>query len=650
MRLSSSSFYRDDQSIRLSLPAIQTIAIETLDFILVSDAFSILNLAVLTTHFGFQGDIYMTEMTFKTGRVMVDEILHLVDTGVDVSFEVSQPLEVAGGELCTLNPFQANTGALYRISRNDVDDAYRKVRSVGFCEVIRLPYGLQITALSSGLSMGSCLWTISDANEKLTYIPAASADSNRHAKKIDIASIGKTDAILLTDLRVNRDPLTTTEKMMETLLNHVSRILDQRGTALILTPPCTINFDLIETIYALLYRKQQSTSIVYLSSCAEQFMELTNAGADWLCEKRIDKLFAGEDPFLISVLKKKKILHPLSSITTAALTELNNGGVVFATYASLHSGNGAILFKSLADHERNALLLIDPSEDHQAPLFSNTKMEIIRCPIDPRLNCGDANQLLACCCPESLIVPEEYTLNTTAESDDMSNRNNEGSISDANDQEISRFSRVLPLHLLLTTFGKQKCEPATLPMKLLNPLTIDKNFKFVDGLLDAQFAAQVPLNEVAGRAVGYLSGRLQAERDTFIVKPPGIASSNGPAEILLTGEKRKATSCLSPESHPSESYPDFDRIKYEDNCSIILGTVDEEKLSKRITARDPSIQIFISELGHVDTPEVLMNLPGLDARITFWKNEHKTLVEAESEEVRQLLTSHILAQLSVLKH
>ncbi|CCI45310.1 unnamed protein product [Albugo candida] len=667
MRSTSSAFFRNAQSIRLILPAIQTIAIRTLDFMLISDAYSVLNLAVLMTHFGFQGDVYMTELTLKTGRLMVDEMLDLIDTGVDVAFILSQPIDANGSDLSTLNPCQVSRDSLYRISRNDVEDAYKKVRLVGFCEVrnaaeksysrlscgyikvITLPYGLQITASSSGFSMGSCLWTICNANEKLTYIPAASADLNCHAKKIDVASMGRTDTILLSDLRVNRDPLSTTDKMMENLLNSVSRILDQRGIALILTTLCTINFDLIETIYALLYRKQQSIPIIHLSSRAEEFMELTNAGADWMSEKRIDKLLAGEEPFLIRHLRKKRILYPLRFVTTEALAELNNGGVIFATHASLYSENGARLLRKLAQHERNALLLIDPYEDHNNAIFSGMKMEIISCPFDPRLNCGDANQLLARCCPESLIVPEEYTYEITAKDDDTSNKNVDDSSSDINERESSRFSRVLPLRLLLTSISRQKSELATFQMKLLNPITIEKNIKFVDGLLDAQLAAQVPLTEVAGRAVGYLCGRLEAERDTFIVKSPGIASSGEHVEKLLIGEKRKADICLSPQAHPLEHKFGIDKITYEDSCSIILGTVDEEKLSKRITARDPSIQIFISELGHVDTPEVLMNLPGLDARITFWKNEHKTLVEAESEQVRELLTSYILAQLSVLK-
>ncbi|CCI45309.1 unnamed protein product [Albugo candida] len=645
MRSTSSAFFRNAQSIRLILPAIQTIAIRTLDFMLISDAYSVLNLAVLMTHFGFQGDVYMTELTLKTGRLMVDEMLDLIDTGVDVAFILSQPIDANGSDLSTLNPCQVSRDSLYRISRNDVEDAYKKVRLVGFCEVrnaaeksysrlscgyikvITLPYGLQITASSSGFSMGSCLWTICNANEKLTYIPAASADLNCHAKKIDVASMGRTDTILLSDLRVNRDPLSTTDKMMENLLNSVSRILDQRGIALILTTLCTINFDLIETIYALLYRKQQSIPIIHLSSRAEEFMELTNAGADWMSEKRIDKLLAGEEPFLIRHLRKKRILYPLRFVTTEALAELNVRLLLLRAY-------------------RNSL---HPYEDHNNAIFSGMKMEIISCPFDPRLNCGDANQLLARCCPESLIVPEEYTYEITAKDDDTSNKNVDDSSSDINERESSRFSRVLPLRLLLTSISRQKSELATFQMKLLNPITIEKNIKFVDGLLDAQLAAQVPLTEVAGRAVGYLCGRLEAERDTFIVKSPGIASSGEHVEKLLIGEKRKADICLSPQAHPLEHKFGIDKITYEDSCSIILGTVDEEKLSKRITARDPSIQIFISELGHVDTPEVLMNLPGLDARITFWKNEHKTLVEAESEQVRELLTSYILAQLSVLK-
>jgi hypothetical protein len=40
-----------------------------------------------------------------------------------------------------------------------------------------------------------------------------------------------------------------------------------------------------------------------------------------------------------------------------------------------------------------------------------------------------------------------------------------------------------------------------------------------------------------------------------------------------------------------------------------------------------------------------MSIPTLDARITIWKEEGRTKLETSKEDVRSLLTSHILAQL-----
>lgn len=102
--------------------------------------------------------------------------------------------------------------------------------------------------------------------------------------------------------------------------------------------------------------------------------------------------------------------------------------------------------------------------------FHATEIEKIACPIDPRLSCGDANQFIARCCPKNLIVPLEYAV-------DPNMKPNEPSAS-----ELSHFARVMPLHEL--TAAKPKTELLTMPMRLLEPLVLDKSQKYIDGMLD----------------------------------------------------------------------------------------------------------------------------------------------------------------------
>lgn len=101
-------------------------------------------------------------------------------------------------------------------------------------------------------------------------------------------------------------------------------------------------------------------------------------------------------------------------------------------------------------------------------------MEKIVCPIDPRLSCGDANQFIARCSPKTLLVPFEFTVDPAA-SNTLKNPNEMPN-------EYSHFSRVLPLHEL--TAAKPKTELVTVPMRVLEPIVLDKSQKYIDGKLD----------------------------------------------------------------------------------------------------------------------------------------------------------------------
>jgi Cft2 family RNA processing exonuclease len=77
--------------------------------------------------------------------------------------------------------------SLPRLSKDDIQNCSEKITLIELKEVIELPYGVKITPLSSGFSLGSAMWLLESANDKFSYIPAASADLNRHPKELDFA-------------------------------------------------------------------------------------------------------------------------------------------------------------------------------------------------------------------------------------------------------------------------------------------------------------------------------------------------------------------------------------------------------------------------------------------------------------------------------
>ncbi|KAI9911294.1 hypothetical protein PsorP6_009050 [Peronosclerospora sorghi] len=580
---------------RLVLPALNSIDVGALDIVLVSNYLTLLALPLLTEVLGFQGTIYATQLTVDFGRIFLEELAALTqgENSVILTFEsVADIME-------TEYPM---------FSVGDIDKCCNKISYIEYNEIVSLPYGVEITALSSGYSLGASIWLLKGPNDHLAYVPASSGDYNRHPKELDLLPLVDCETLLLTDLKPDRDPHSNTERMVERVLSEVSRVLERDGICVVLTSPCGVVFDLVEAVYTARLQKKQPVPMYFISDNALRVMECTQLGAEWLCEKKVEKLYAGEDAFVHKSLLKNNLFHAVSDVSTTLPATLQNGTILFVGHPSLKFGRAVELIKMLGDESRNAILLIDPSVEPTeafAP-FQDLKIEKIVCPIDPRLGCGDANQFIARCSPQTLIVPFEYTVASPA-------------LAVEGVDDSSHFARVLPLHEL--NVAKSKTELLTFPMKHLEPIVMEKTSKYLDGKLDPKRKDFVLELQPSARAV------------------PPSSDVNDESRVKGSG-KRKAWAIADSETNILES------IECKETSGLLLGHVDEEKLTKQVKTHDPLAQVYISQ-GQGDA-DVFMSIPSLEARITLWKETGKTLVETEKEQARALLTSFILAQLVVI--
>ncbi|KAG1711770.1 hypothetical protein DVH05_009013 [Phytophthora capsici] len=606
---------------RLHLPGLSSVDVGALDVVLLSNHHTLLALPLLTEVLGFKGKIYATQLTLDFGRLFLEELASLTGNDNDAIFT----FEAVADGLETEMPM---------FSLKEIEKCYKRVHCVEYSEVVPLAYGVQVTALSSGYSLGASIWLVEGPNDRLAYVAAASGDYNRHPKELDLLPLVDCETLLLTDLKPDRDPHSNTERMVERVVSGVTRVLERGGVCIVPTSPCGVVFDLVEAVYAACIHNKQNVPMYFMSDYASRVMELTQLGAEWLCEKKIEKLYAGEDAFLHESLRKSNLFHAVADVSAATAATFQNGSILFVGHPSLKFGIAPDLIRMLGNESRNAVFLIDPSVDATeafAP-FRDLQIEKIACPIDPRLSCGDANQFIARCCPHNLIVPYEYTIAppaTATEGADMS----------------SHFSRVLPLHEL--TAAKTKTELLTFPMKPFEPIVVEKSSKYLDGRLDPKLAAQATITEVNGKAAACVSGVLNVKRKTFVLEPSPSAfvtpsSSDVSEDIKIKGTGKRKASSLS----DAETNSTLQSIDYKEKSNLLLGRVDEDKLMKQVKTHDPQAQVYISQ-GQGDA-DVFMSIPSLDARITLWKDAGKTLVETEKEEARALLTSFILAQLVVI--
>ncbi|POM74021.1 Integrator complex subunit, partial [Phytophthora palmivora] len=288
----------------LQLPALNSVDVGALDVVLLSNHLTLLALPLLTEVLGFKGKIYATQLTLDFGRVFMEELAGLAqgDDTATFTFEgVTDGMETE----------------IPMFSLKEIEKCCKKVQCVEYSEVVPLAYGVQITALSSGYSLGASIWLIEGPNDRLAYVAAASGDYNRHPKELDLLPLVDCETLLLTDLKPDRDPHSNTERMVERVLSGVTSVLERGGVCIVPTAPCGVVFDLVEAVYAACLHNKQNVPMYFISDNASRIMELTQLGAEWLCEKKIEKLYAGEDAFLHESLLKKKLFHAVTDVSAA---------------------------------------------------------------------------------------------------------------------------------------------------------------------------------------------------------------------------------------------------------------------------------------------------------------------------------------------
>ncbi|GLD93331.1 hypothetical protein PINS_up001923 [Pythium insidiosum] len=633
---------RDDR--RIVLPSLDAIDVGSLDVVLLSNHTSLLALPYLVEHLRFQGAIYATEMTLQFGRVLIRELVHHGETDPSLRY-VENPSDTQPCE------------AVVTISLARAENALRRVTPVEYRETVRLAYGVQLTPLSAGFSLGACLWSLESPSERLAYVPAASGDLNRHPKELELAPLVDCDALIVTDIRPNRDPHDTVERAVEHVVGLAHRVLDRGGVCVIPSPPMGLVLDLIEALHVSSLNRPSrphATPMVLLSPTGEDALDAANCGAEWLCDKKVQALYAGESAFLHEALRRSRALEVATTISSRLLSSLQHGGVVFASHSILSD-----LLQVIGHDTRNAVMLIEPTaRDIALAPFHTLELEKLVCPIDARLSCGDVNQLIARCVPRALIAPHEYLSSQTVATTESS--------------EPSHFAHVFPLHELIP--AKPKTEFVTLPLRRLEPVSLDRSAKYIEGKLSPELAAKAIMTEIHGRGVASVSGVVTVRHNEFVVesaprgseqdstsehqRTPHKSSSTSAVDVsgsgdsqsrsqITAGAKRKAATAFAPTVSPLASVLKSGyTLEYREASNIVLGTVDEDKLVKHLKAQNPTMEIYVSQ--GPENADAMLSIPSLDARITLWKDTARTLIETTSEETRRVLQGAVLAQLHTI--
>ncbi|EGT57288.1 hypothetical protein CAEBREN_20924 [Caenorhabditis brenneri] len=379
------------------------------DVILVSNYDSFLGLPFYTERSDFTGKIYVTEIAYQYGKLLMEEMLEFMER-IEARTEVNNWKKE---EICGKfpnPPFQNPMEWKPFYTAQEMHSCLTKVVTLSFNQTIDL-FRIKITPIVSGHSYGSAYWTLKTENEKIAYLSA----SNQNAldvKPMEIDPLRNVDYILATSLSRLVD--TTVQAMGHRLIKEISEVLKSHGSVLL--PMCPVGpiFELIEAVSDLITSTNGislDTPIYFISPMAKSAIAFASISAEWMAESRHNTVYVPEEPFSHNHLIRSGRLKIYDSLYGNFSKEFKTPCVIFASHASLRVGDAAHMVEVLGSDPKNAVIVTDPDlpcEDVREP-FRTLPIKFLNIPMDFRMDFGSMERLLADVKPKYVLCSAVYT-------------------------------------------------------------------------------------------------------------------------------------------------------------------------------------------------------------------------------------------------
>ncbi|EQC34977.1 hypothetical protein SDRG_07773 [Saprolegnia diclina VS20] len=593
-----------DGPCRYYAPSLHAVDAEAIDCVVVSNHWSFLGLPLLTERSAFRGEIYATEPCVRFGRLLLLEMLELLERKRKLSGHASKAWlsrsnikDLPGAEQTRLLDLEFDKW-VEPYTRHEIERCLDRITYVTYNATIHFAYELKITAVSSGYALGSSAWILESAMENLAYVPTAASEI-RHSTPLDLQKLKDCDVLLLSDLKVDRSPLVDTVIQIEAFMNHALRVYARGGSSLVPCPLDGVFFELLENWELYLRSRQHAPIPVYVVSPTGDAVCDAVFGPQWLCNAKIAKIFAGEPAFAHTAMRETGQLRVLPTVSSALVKAFEEPSLIFMSDPSFRLGDAALLLRQL-EARGGAVIGIDPhvSLGHAlAPYQPLHNVEVIAAPIDMRLSCNDANTLVTQCLPQHLLVPECFTW-----------KHHE------HEQSVRRLHELISGRLPTATTLLRQLEPVVV---LKAP---KKNFEAV---LDPKLAAQITLTLIEKNAAALVPTKIQITPDECVLVP--VPFSNVPAAI--GGDRATKRLCV------------------RELSNVCVGELNTDVLVQDLAARFGSIK------SEYQGDLVILSVGSShDALVTYARHDNKTTITASNDSDRDAIRDMILGQLAVLPY
>ncbi|CAI2355211.1 unnamed protein product [Caenorhabditis sp. 36 PRJEB53466] len=328
---------------------------ETIDVILVSNYESFLGLPFYTENTGFRGKIYVTEIAYQYGKLLMEEMMEMI-ARVDYAPNDS---EWKKEEICgkfANPPFQNPFEWRPFYTSVDMHSALAKVITLSFNQTIDL-FRIKVTPVASGFTYGSAYWTMKTENESFAYLSGCN-DYSTDVKAMEVTPLRSCDYILVSSMSRLVDA--TAQEMGMVLMRNVSETLRGNGSVLLPISPVGPIFEIIEAVSDMITTTSGipvDTPMYLISPVAKAAIAMASISAEWMSESRQSAVYRPEEPFAHNHLLRTGRLKIYDSLYGAFSKELKTPCVLFTTHTTLRVGDGAHMIEVWGNDNRNAVIL-----------------------------------------------------------------------------------------------------------------------------------------------------------------------------------------------------------------------------------------------------------------------------------------------------
>lgn len=388
-----------DSSPEFALVDTGAIDVSSIDVVLISNYLNMFGLPYLTERLGFTGVIYVTEPTYHFGRIMMEEVIKLIErtprpkrNNLWKRIYDQVNLSIPRGHVMNRDP---NSWQQIFTSK-ELNSCLSKLKIVNFSQSIDI-FGLfKISAHSSGFCIGSCNWTLKSNHEKIVYMSQTSLLTT-HPKPFESQPLQDADIMLLTNLTPS--PLVNPDTMLGDFCLHTIQALKNDGNVLVPCYPCGMVYDLIECIAGQLTAANlKHVPIYFLSPVAEASLAYSNILGEWLTSSKQCKVFIPDEPFIHSSLVRAGRLKHFSSVSDPKFNAaFKSPCVMFTSHPSLRFGDVVHFIQLWGQNKKNLLIMTEPDFPCQEAVnpYLPLAMPILYLPIDTNWNFKQANNLLS---------------------------------------------------------------------------------------------------------------------------------------------------------------------------------------------------------------------------------------------------------------